>query len=131
MLEEFKKAHGHCNVGSKGETKEERALYEWVNTQRKRFKQGKLPEARKGRLEAIGFSFEPVDPWVESYDLLVAYVAREGNANIPTNHVENDFFLGRWASTQRGKYRAKKLTKKQIELLEKLPEWNWERSSKK
>jgi hypothetical protein len=37
MLENFKEAHGHCNVGSKGKTKEERALYEWVNTQRKRF----------------------------------------------------------------------------------------------
>jgi len=131
MLEEFKKAHGHCNVGSKGKTKEERALYEWVNTQRKRFKQDKLPEARKGRLQAVGFSFEPVDPWVESYEVLVAYVAREGNANVPVNHIEDGYFLGRWASKMRGSYKANELTEQQIELLEKLPEWNWVRTSKK
>ena len=130
MLEDFKKAHGHCNVGSKGETKEERALYEWVNTQRKRFKQGKLPEARKARLEAIKFSFEPPDPWMESYEVLLAYVTREGSANIPVNHIEDGYFLGRWASKMRGSYKAKELTDQQIKLLEKLPEWNWVRINK-
>jgi hypothetical protein len=68
---------------------------------------------------------------VESYEALVAYVEREGDANIPTNHVEKDFFLGRWASTQRGKYRNNELTKTQIELLEELNGWNWERTSQK
>jgi superfamily II DNA or RNA helicase len=131
MLENFKEAHGHCNVGSKGKTKEERALYEWVNTQRKRFKQDKLPEARKGRLQALGFSFEPIDPWVESYEVLVAYVAREGNANVPVNHIEDGYFLGRWASKMRGSYKAKELSPEQVELLEKLDGWNWDRSSKK
>jgi superfamily II DNA or RNA helicase len=130
MLEDFKKAYGHCNVGSKGETKEERALYEWVNTQRKRFKQGKLPEARKARLEAIKFSFEPPDPWMESYEVLLAYVTREGSANIPVNHIEDGYFLGRWASKMRGSYKAKELTDQQIKLLEKLPEWNWVRINK-
>lgn len=131
LLEDFKKVHGHCNVGSKGETKEARALYEWVNTQRRRFKQNKLPEARKARLEAINFSFEPPDPWMESYEVLLAYVAREGSANIPVNHIEDGYFLGRWASKMRGSYKAKELTDGQIKLLEKLPEWNWVRTSKK
>lgn len=129
LLQEYKKQHGHCNVGSKGQTKEERALYEWVNTQRKRFKQDKLPEARKARLEAIGFSFEPIDPWLESYELLGQYVAREGDAAVPTNHIEDGFFLGRWASTQRGKYRKNELTPEQIKLLEKFRGWDWERNS--
>jgi hypothetical protein len=111
------------------ESKYSRALYEWINTQRKRLKVGRLPEARKARLEAIGFSFEPIDPWVQSYELLVAYVAREGDADIPTNHIEGEFFLGRWASTQRGKYRKNELSKEQIKLLEKLHGWTWERSS--
>ena len=131
LLQEYEQQHGNCNVGSKGQTKEERALYEWISTQRKRFKQGKLPEVRKARLDAIGFSFSPVDPWVESYEMLVKYVAREGHAGIPTNHVEDDFFLGRWASTQRGKYRNNELTKQQIKLLENLKGWTWERSSGK
>ena len=130
LLLDFKQKNGNCNVGSKGQTKEERALYEWVNTQRKRSKQDKLPEARRSRLEAIGFSFVPVDPWMESYELLQRYVAREGNAIIPTNHIEEDFFLGRWASTQRGKFRKNELAQEQIKLLEKLKGWDWERTSK-
>jgi superfamily II DNA or RNA helicase len=130
-LQSYEQEHGNCNVSSKGQTKDERVLYEWVNTQRKRFKQNKLPEARKARLEAIGFSFEPIDPWIESYEVLLAYVTREGTANIPVNHIEDGYFLGRWASKMRGSYKAKELTDEQIKLLEKLPEWNWVRSSKK
>ena len=129
LLQIFKEANGHCNVGSKGKTKEERALYEWINTQRKRLKVGKLSEARKSRLEALGFLFEPVDPWIESYKILVAYVDREGSANVPVDHVEDGYFLGRWASKMRGSYKVNELTSKQIELLEKLPEWNWVRTS--
>ena len=131
LLVEYKEQNGDCNVSSKGQTKEAKALYEWVNTQRRRFKLDKLPEARRARLEAIGFSFEPIDPWVESYEILLAYVAREGHANVPVNHIEDGYFLGRWASKMRGSYKEKKLTGEQIKLLEKLPEWNWVRSSEK
>ena len=131
LLVDYKEKNGNCNVGSKGLTKEAKALYEWVNTQRRRFKVDKLPEARKARLEAIGFSFEPIDPWLESYEILLAYVAREGSANIPVNHVEDGYFLGRWASKMRGSYKAKELTAQQIELLEKLPDWNWLRTNTK
>lgn len=131
LLEKYKAEHGNCNVGSKGQSKEQRALYEWVNTQRKRFKQNKLPEARRARLEAIGFAFEPIDPWVESYEVLAAYVTREGHANVPVNHIEDGYFLGRWASKMRGSYKAGELTTQQIELLEKLPDWNWVRITKK
>ena len=129
QLIEYKREHGNCNVASKGQTKKERALYEWINSQRKRFKTDRLPEARKGRLEAIGFSFVPIDPWMESYEMLQRYVDREGNAVIPTNHIEDDFFLGRWASTQRGKFRKNQLSQEQIKLLERLKGWEWERAS--
>jgi hypothetical protein len=61
----------------------------------------------------------------------VAYVAREGNANVPVNHIEDGYFLGRWASKMRGSYKAKELSPEQVELLEKLDGWNWDRSSKK
>ncbi len=54
-------------------------------------------------------------------------MAREGSANIPVNHIEDGYFLGRWASKMRGSYKDKKLSDEQIKLLEKLPEWNWVR----
>jgi superfamily II DNA or RNA helicase len=126
-LEEFTNTNGHSNVGSKGQTIEERALYEWVNTQRKRFKEGKMSETRIARLGKLGFSFQPIDPWVESFNLLKQFAEREGHANVPTNHVEDEYFLGRWASTQRGKYRKKELSLEQINLLEKLKGWGWDR----
>jgi hypothetical protein len=61
--------------------------------------------------------------------MLQRYVDREGNAVIPTNHIEDDFFLGRWASTQRGKFRKNELSQEQIKLLERLKGWDWERTS--
>jgi superfamily II DNA or RNA helicase len=126
-LEEFTNTNGHSNVGSKGQTIEERALYEWVNTQRKRFKEGKMSETRIARLGNLGFSFQPIDPWVESFNLLKQFAEREGHANVPTNHIEDEYFLGRWASTQRGKYRKKELSLEQINLLEKLKGWGWDK----
>jgi hypothetical protein len=128
LLSTFKKENGHCNVPSKGKTKEAKALYEWINTQRKRLKVGRLPEARKARLDAIGFSFEPIDPWMEAYAMLQHYVAREGSARIPTNHAEQEFTLGRWASTHRGNFRKNELSQEQIKLLEGLKGWDWERT---
>jgi len=127
LLVEFRNEHGNCNVGSKGKTTREKALYEWVNTQRKRFKVGKLSEERKIRLQEIGFSFVPIDPWFEAYELLLKYVAREGHARVPTNFIQDNFFLGRWASTQRGKFRRNDLTPEKSKLLEKLEGWEWER----
>lgn len=52
-LVEFKKRHGHCNVPQK--YPENHRFGRWVNTQRMRFKNGKLPIEKQQRLEKIGF----------------------------------------------------------------------------
>ena len=52
-LVEFKNLHDHCNVPQK--FVENRKFGRWVNTQRMRFKNGKLSPERQRRLDALGF----------------------------------------------------------------------------
>lgn len=61
-LEKFRAREGHCNVSRYGsQTKEERSLANWVNHQRKFYKNngGALPGDRATRLDRIGFVWEP------------------------------------------------------------------------
>lgn len=53
LLAEFKKSHGHCNVPQK--FRENVRFGRWVNTQRLRYKQGRLLPDKKRRLEELGF----------------------------------------------------------------------------
>lgn len=54
-LIEFKSKFGHVNVSSRYEDKE---LANWVRTQRKAYKAGKLSQERYIKLIAIGFDFK-------------------------------------------------------------------------
>jgi len=56
-LEEFKKRFGHCRVSQKWENQ---PLANWVHTQRKLLKAGRLLPERKEKLLAIGFTDQPV-----------------------------------------------------------------------
>lgn len=53
-LLEFKKEFGHTRVSSRYKDKE---LANWVNSQKKAYKAGKLTPERYERLVAIGFEF--------------------------------------------------------------------------
>lgn len=52
-LLEFKQQNGHCNVPQSWESNPKLGI--WVNYIRQRFRDGKLSESRKARLESIGF----------------------------------------------------------------------------
>lgn len=52
-LVEFKKIHGHCKVPQKCD--QDKRLGKWVNTQRTRFKRGKLEPDRIHQLDEVGF----------------------------------------------------------------------------
>lgn len=55
LLVDFKNRHGHCNVPQR--FKENVRFGRWVNTQRMRFKNGKLAADKKQRLKELGFSW--------------------------------------------------------------------------
>jgi helicase associated protein len=54
-LVQYKEAYGDCNVPAKWA--ENPQLGTWVGGQRTSVRKGKLPEARRRRLEKIGFQF--------------------------------------------------------------------------
>ncbi|KQO98557.1 hypothetical protein ASF30_10875 [Leifsonia sp. Leaf264] len=59
---------------------------------------------------------------MEAFD---AFVAREGHAHIPIDHVEGDFKLGRWVMVQRDQYRTGQMSEERREVLESAPGWRW------
>ncbi len=61
--------------------------------------------------------------WMSTYKELIDY--DNNNNAIPPDSPGNK--LGSWCSQQRKNYRNKKLSKKRIELLNKIPNWYWEK----
>ena len=78
--------------------------------------------------------------WNFWFGLLENYLEREGNARVRNAHKEDSYLLGTWVSTQRQKknnqdlpehQRNKRwaiLSKEQIERLDKLKGWKWNKS---
>ncbi len=94
-------------------------LGKWIAYQRKRKREGKLPENRRVRLEDIGMVWDAAEAkWEMHYAEAKAYFAENGNLNIPKAYRTKDgFFLGMWVAGQR-RARGKGLTPGQIERLD-------------
>ena len=79
-------------------------------------------------INSIGESIKTIlvtnttEGWMETYGKLVEYVIENGNARVPVLHQT----LGNWVGTQRSNYKAGKLSKERIGLLEGLNGWSWE-----
>ena len=61
-----------------------------------------MSDAEVRRLEALGVVWDVfAEQWERMHGLLVAYVEREGDANVPDRHVEGGETLGVWLQNQR------------------------------
>jgi hypothetical protein len=132
----YKEAHnGSTDVQMKNP--ECNRLREWVQTQRKVYRQGDLSIVRIAMLESIGgfkWKREVVDKaWMQIYRRLVAYKEKYGDTLVPQNF-NKDIKLGRWV----GKQRRVCIDKDRIELLNKIGfTWNakldrhWQRMYKR
>ena len=113
------------------------SLGRWIKTQRKAYKgigHRKLTKEQIELLNQIGMRWANVDnmqEWMEKYNLAKSYYEHNNNLEIPQRFKtkngyeedENGVSLGRWISNQRRAYKgmgASKITKEQIELLEKI-----------
>ena len=79
----------------------------WVATQRQGFRDGRLDPARAELLEALpGWTWQPVSAEdLAHVDALRQYVAFEGHAVVPSDHLEDGLQLGRWVwDVRRRKY---------------------------
>lgn len=98
-LVEFRSLKGHCRVPS-SYTLNGFKLGQWITTQRAN--KDKLSSERLGRLNGVGFVWDPrVAFWEEGYANLCKFKATEGHLNVPAKFKLDGFKLGIWVSTQR------------------------------
>jgi hypothetical protein len=57
--------------------------------------------------------------------ILEAYVAREGHALVPKEHIEGGFALGQWVASRRFAYQWARVGIETSSRLEQLPGWSW------
>jgi hypothetical protein len=106
-------------------------LGQWVSVQRWRYKQGKLSEERRHRLEAVpGWTWNQLENrWEDVFARLQSYVEREGHSRVPVDYRDGDGFrLGQWLANRRQDYRLGKLSEERRHRLETLPGWTWKPS---
>eukprot|EP00586_Coscinodiscus_wailesii_P003168 CAMPEP_0172489756 /NCGR_PEP_ID=MMETSP1066-20121228/19962_1 /TAXON_ID=671091 /ORGANISM="Coscinodiscus wailesii, Strain CCMP2513" /LENGTH=862 /DNA_ID=CAMNT_0013257847 /DNA_START=239 /DNA_END=2827 /DNA_ORIENTATION=+ len=142
-LKEFKLRKGHCNVCQYSNVHPN--LAKWVKTQKKLHelmmegKPSSMTKKRADALEKIGFQWrkaadddddwqlEQLDPrmdrytkaWMERYNELKRFKAREGHCNVPRDH-NGSQTLWHWAKTQRHMYNCMKDGKQSSMTLEKM-----------
>eukprot|EP00956_Cyclotella_meneghiniana_P027352 scaffold61109_cov22-Cyclotella_meneghiniana.AAC.5 len=101
-LEQFKNAHGHCNVPQRYD--ENPKLGAWVHQQRVLKKKDKLCEEREKTLNTLNFTWDlKPDLWDSQYEALLEFKSKFGDCNVPTIFAE-DPSLGRWVHNQRTKF---------------------------
>lgn len=102
-------------------------LGSWINTQRRQYKRGKLSKEKISLLEKIEMVWSVYDiQWYEYYNASVEYYNKNGNLLVPLRYkTTSNIKLGSWISHQRRNYKAGKLSKEKIDLLEKL-EMAWD-----
>ncbi len=91
-----------------------------VIKQRKTKKQGKLSAARIGRLEALGFVWDPLEAaWEEMFAALVEYKEKNNHCNVSINDPANPQ-LATWVFGQRQAKKRGRLSTTRIGRLEAL-----------
>ena len=108
QLKEFKRQYGHLRVPKYRFA----SLHNWVRSQRRAAKRGKLSPERKARLLDMGFIFKAgkgrsrrflegqEKRWDEMYTKLCAFKAQKGHCNVPS-YSEIHPTLSAWVARQR------------------------------
>ena len=94
----------------------------WQNTQKHRFKIGKLSNDRINKLKKIDFIFEKVldVKWDNCFEASKKFYQLNGYANCKFHYVVDGITLGRWQARQRENYRKNRLTQEQIDKLKSI-----------
>ena len=94
----------------------------WLSNQRNKYKNGKLKPSQIKLLEQLGISWIQADDfWRQGYNEAAKYYNENNNLFTNTSYItDTGFKLGNWIANQRVRYKANRLTKEQIRLLEKI-----------
>jgi len=112
-------------------TQDGHSLSNWVGTQRKEYKKGKLDAERIQRLEELGFVWDPFAENFENYfAALVKYKEEFGHLRVAAPHKTHDgLALGAWVGSLRQNYKQGKLDAERIRRLDEIG-FLWEPSEK-
>lgn len=116
----YKEQHGNLDVPVKYKSENDFPLGEWIQRQRKVYKQNKISDDRIKRLTDIGMNWTP-DDWEYRFDLVKQYYERHGNINISQKEVIKGVWLGKWIVSQKKALDSGKLTDHQVQMLKTLP----------
>jgi GNAT superfamily N-acetyltransferase len=117
-LLEYKRRYGDCNVPKRW--KKNTPLATWISVQRVANRSGKLNDVRIGRLNEIGFVWDPITATKEGmFEALIEFQRKHGHCNVPQRWPENPR-LATWIATQRRFQKFGKLGEESIRRLEKL-----------
>ena len=103
LLLAFRAREGHCDVPPRHEELGEK-LGGWLGWQRTARGKGTLDAARRARLEALGVAWDrgeatkgksQFERFERNFELLAAFNAREGHADVPAKHLEQGMKLGK------------------------------------
>ena len=108
-------------------------LGSWLSVQRINFRKAKLSNEKIDLLELLpNWEWNILQaPWHEGYDHLKSYIEENDQICVKSYITDNGFALGSWVKNQIKNYNRNGLTKENINLLEKLPNWSWDRNSSK
>jgi superfamily II DNA or RNA helicase len=125
-LRAFVAREGHARVPA-SYVEGDLRLGRWVVNRRSDRTRGRLDPARITELEALpGWTWDTrADDWTASLAALRAFVAREGHAQVPYEHIEHGLPLGKWVSSRRTQLRRGRLDPARVAELEALPGWSW------
>jgi hypothetical protein len=124
-LVELERQNGHCIVPKRYE--QDKALGQWVSTQRTFHTKNKLRPDRKELLDKIGFVWnaglavrqELERIWHQQHDKLVDFKRKNGHCIVPSFYAQ-DYGFGEWVHRQRSKNKNNKLRPNRKELLDKI-----------
>jgi hypothetical protein len=127
MLRAYADEHGKANPSAECVVEGFR-LGRWVTKQRAAFAEDRLDPGRAERLASLpGWSWDPYgEAWEEGFGILGRFVAREGHALVPQEHVEDGFRLGQWVSSQRTSFAWGDMRADRAERLQQLRGWAWD-----
>ena len=117
-LVEFKKEYDHCNVPKDWNI--DKSLGIWVDSQRQNMKHNKLGIEQIGKLDNIGFVWNPIETlWRKMFCELMEFKVKYGHCDVPKTWAINPT-LGGWVSRQRVLYKKGLLGYSQIQKLNEL-----------
>jgi hypothetical protein len=128
-LKRYVAREGHSRV-PQAHVEDGFTLGRWAAKQRSAHRAGRLSRERRTRLESLPqWIWDPhAARWDDAYQRLRLFAEREGDAQVPQQHIEDGFRLGQWANSQRTARQAGRLSKERVARLESVPGWKWRES---